>query len=59
MARARQVVVLCDAQKFGHLSMVQVAELSQMHVLVTDAEPPEAMVAALAKSNVRVLVARD
>jgi DeoR family glycerol-3-phosphate regulon repressor len=59
MARAKQVVVLCDAQKFGHLSMVQVAELAQVHVLVTDAMPPEAIAAALAKANVRVLVARD
>lgn len=59
MARAKQVVVLCDAQKFGHLSMVQVADLAQVHVLVTDAMPPEAIAAALAKANVRVLVARD
>lgn len=59
MARARQVVVLCDAQKFGHLSMVQVAELSQTHVLVTDAAPPEAIAMALTKANVRVLVAGD
>ncbi len=59
MARARQVVVLCDAHKFGHLSMVQVAELAQVHVLVTDAPPPEGLTAALAKANVRVLVAGD
>jgi len=59
MARARQVVVLCDAQKFGHLSMVQVAELSQTHVLVTDAAPSGAIAAALEKAGVRVLVAGD
>ena len=57
IARARQVVVLCDAQKFGHLSMVQVAALNQMHVVVTDAPPPEAIAAALAKAGVRVFVA--
>ena len=56
MARAKQVVVLCDAQKFGHLSMVQVAELSQAHVLVTDAPPPEGLATALGKAGVRVLV---
>ncbi len=57
MARARQVVVLCDAQKFGHLSMVQVADLGQAHVLVTDAPPPETLAAALDKASVRVVIA--
>lgn len=57
MERARQVVVLCDAEKFGHLSMVQVGSLGQMHVLVTDAAPPEGLAAALAKSGVRVAIA--
>ena len=57
MSRARQVAVLCDAQKFGHLSMVQVAELGQVHVLVTDAAPPEGLAMALGKANVRVMVA--
>jgi DeoR family glycerol-3-phosphate regulon repressor len=57
MERARQVVVLCDAQKFGHLSMVQIGELGQMHVLVTEETPPEAIATALDKAKVRVLVA--
>ena len=57
MERARQVVVLCDAQKFGHTSMVQIAELGRTEVLVTDAVPPEALGAALDKANVRVVVA--
>src|SRR5512134_1871973 len=47
MARAKQVVVLCDAQKFGHLSMVQVAELSAVHVLVANETPPAALNSAL------------
>jgi len=55
MERARQVVALCDVQKFGHLSMVKVAELSQMHVLVADAPPPEALAVALGKAKVRVI----
>ena len=57
MARARQVVVLCDAHKFGHLSMVQVAELGQAHILVTDAPAPETLAAALDRSGVRVVIA--
>lgn len=57
MERARQVVVLCDAQKFGHLSMVQVAELGQIQVLVTDAPPPETLTAALGKAGVRTIIA--
>lgn len=57
MERARQVVVLCDAQKFGHVSMVQIGALAQMQMLVTDGAPPEGLSEALAKVSVRVMVA--
>jgi DeoR family glycerol-3-phosphate regulon repressor len=52
MERAKQVVVLCDAQKFGHHSMVQVGPLSAIHTLVTDAPPPPALAAALDAAGV-------
>ena len=55
MERAKQVIVLCDAQKFGHISMVQVAPLSACHVLVTDGAPPASLAAALAAAGVTVL----
>ena len=55
MARANRVVVLCDAQKFGHHSMVQVAPLSAFQVLVTDEAPPPPLAAAFASAKVELL----
>jgi DeoR/GlpR family transcriptional regulator of sugar metabolism len=55
MERAKRVVVLCDAQKFGHHSMVQVAPLTALHVLVTDALPPAGLASALASAGVELL----
>jgi DeoR family glycerol-3-phosphate regulon repressor len=54
MERAKQVVVLCDSQKFGHHSMVQVGPLSAIHILVTDTPPPPALAAALAAAGVEL-----
>jgi len=55
MERAKRVVVLCDAQKFGHHSMVQVSPLTAFHVLVTDEMPPAALAMALASAGVELL----
>jgi DeoR family glycerol-3-phosphate regulon repressor len=55
MERAKRVVVLCDAQKFGHHSMVQVGGLDAIHTLVTDAPPPPPLAAALAATGVEVM----
>jgi DeoR family glycerol-3-phosphate regulon repressor len=55
MERAKRVVVLCDAQKFGHHSMVQVAPLSAFQVLVTDEAPQPSLAAALASAKVELL----
>lgn len=55
MERAKRVVVLCDAQKFGHHSMVQVAPLSAFQVLVTDEEPQPSLSSALASARVELL----
>jgi len=55
MERAQHVAVLCDAHKFGHHSMVQVAPLTAFHMLVTDAPPPAGLAAALASAQVEVL----
>ena len=52
--RAKRVVVLCDAQKFGHHSMVQVGSLGAIHTLVTDALPPPSLAAALRSAGVDV-----
>lgn len=55
---ADQVVLLCDASKFGKRSLVQACALSEIDVLITDAPPPKALAAALAAASVRVVVAR-
>ena len=55
MERAKRVVVLCDAHKFGHHSMVQVASLSAFQVLVTDRAPPPSLAAAFVSAKIELL----
>src|SRR5262245_58098682 len=54
MEQAKRVVVLCDAQKFGHHSMVQVGSLNSIHTLVTDALPSPSLAAALNSAGVEL-----
>ena len=54
---ADQVILLCDASKFGKRSLVQACGLREIDVLITDAEPPKALALALAEASVRVVVA--
>jgi DeoR/GlpR family transcriptional regulator of sugar metabolism len=58
MERAQRVVVLCDAQKFGHHSMVQVAPLTAFHILVVDQAPPRGLATALTSAAVQLLPAQ-
>jgi DeoR family glycerol-3-phosphate regulon repressor len=55
--RASNVVVVCDSSKFGRMSLVQVCDLEEIDVLVTDAAPPSGLAEALARANVTVLIA--
>jgi DeoR/GlpR family transcriptional regulator of sugar metabolism len=55
--RANQVVVLCDASKFGRRSLALVAQLSNVHVLVTDRAPDDPLAEALQLAGVRILLA--
>ena len=57
--RASNVVVLCDASKFGRTSLVQVCELKEIDTLITDSAPPPALAEALSRDNVNVIVAAD
>lgn len=57
IARAAEVVLLCDASKFRRRSLAKVCDLSQIDVLVTDAPPPPSLAEALAVAAVRVIVA--
>lgn len=58
MANARQVVVLCDASKFGRRALSRIDTLERVDVLVTDAEPVADLAAALKSRNIQVIVAR-
>ncbi len=55
--QSAEVVVLADASKFDHWSLVKVAELNRIHVLVTDRSPEDGLQHALEEAGVRVVVA--
>lgn len=57
MGQAEQIVVVADHSKFGRSGLVRVCDLSEIHVLITDREPPPAFGRKLQEGNVRVVVA--
>jgi DeoR family glycerol-3-phosphate regulon repressor len=57
LARARQVVVLCDASKFGHRALARVCGIEQCHLLITDAAPPPHLADVFQAAGVEVMVA--
>ncbi|MGP9538796.1 DeoR/GlpR family DNA-binding transcription regulator [Brachybacterium sp. AOP43-C2-M15] len=58
MARsAHRRVVLADSSKLGRTHLVTFADLADVDVLVTDAEPPEPLRAALGEAGVEVVTA--
>ncbi len=57
VAAARRVVVLADAEKFDAELLVSFASLDSVDVLITDAPPGGALAAALAESDVEVVIA--
>lgn len=57
ISSAKEVVALADSSKFGKVAFAHVADFSQIHVLVTDREPPEPVMDRLRAANVSVLIA--
>jgi DeoR/GlpR family transcriptional regulator of sugar metabolism len=57
MGAARRAIVLADSSKLGKHSFAQIAGLSAMQILVTDAEPAEELAAALKEAGVQLIVA--
>ena len=55
--RNSNVVVICDSSKFGRMSLVQVCNLKEIDILVTEAAPPPGLAKALARADVTVLTA--
>jgi DeoR/GlpR family transcriptional regulator of sugar metabolism len=55
--RARQVVALCDSSKFDHRAMARICELNQVHVVVTETDPPAHLAEALRAAGTELVVA--
>jgi len=54
---ARRTIVVADASKFGFNAFAQVAPLTAIDILVTDAQPPPDLDQALHQANVEVIIA--
>ena len=59
IAQSREVWLAADASKFNRPAMVQLAELSQIDCLFTDAEPPPPFPELLAGAGVRCEIALE
>lgn len=59
MHSADEVIVVADSTKFGHTSLAQVCELSEIDILVTDHEIDPAWQQRLSDCGVRLIVADD
>jgi DeoR/GlpR family transcriptional regulator of sugar metabolism len=58
LRRSSRKVLLCNAAKFNHLSLVQVAGLETIDMLITDQAPTGDLAIALAQANVEIRIAR-
>ena len=57
IAQAREVWLVADHTKFGRHAMVELAHVSQVDALYTDAPPPEPLAAVLRQARVRCEIA--
>jgi DeoR/GlpR family transcriptional regulator of sugar metabolism len=57
LSRARQVVLLADASKFGTRSFAHAGRLDQLDLLITDAALDDGAMAAFERAGVHVIVA--
>jgi DeoR family glycerol-3-phosphate regulon repressor len=54
-----EVIVLCDSSKFDHRSVSKVCDLGRVATLVTDSPPPRHLADALARVNVKIVIANS
>ncbi|MBP2448450.1 DeoR/GlpR family DNA-binding transcription regulator [Rhizobium leguminosarum] len=54
---AKEVILLIDSSKFGRSAFAKIAELRDIHVVVTDVRPPPELLQKLEENKVRVIVA--
>ena len=57
IARADQVILLCDSSKFGRRSLALACTLDEIDMVITDAPPPASLASALAAARVILRVA--
>ncbi len=55
--RSDQVVALCDSSKFNRQAMVRIAGLNEIHVLIVDTAPPDALRRAIETAGTRIVIA--
>ncbi|HXZ14489.1 MAG TPA: DeoR/GlpR family DNA-binding transcription regulator [Roseiarcus sp.] len=56
---AKQVIVVADSSKFGGTAFARIADIGDIHAVVTDQPPPEALARAFAARRVRVVIAKE
>ena len=57
--RARRIVVLTDASKFGRVSLHRIARLDQVHTIITDASIEPEYLEGLQRLGVEVIIAES
>ena len=57
LAQAKERILLADQSKFGHVALIRVCELCDIHRLVTDAMPTPDLARALREAGVEIIVA--
>lgn len=57
IARARQVIVLCDGSKFDHRALAKICDLGDAGMIVTDQAPPPHLRRAIDQAKVELLIA--
>jgi len=56
---ARQAIVLTDSSKLGVRAMNNICELSQIDIVITDANAPKQILKTLEQAGVRVIIAKE
>ncbi len=54
---AKEVIAVVDSSKLGHIAFAKIADIGDLHALITDRSPPPALAEALAARGVKVHVA--
>jgi DeoR/GlpR family transcriptional regulator of sugar metabolism len=57
MEQSQRTVVLADSSKFGRQALVKLCDLAAIDVIVTDAQPPAAMVEEIEAAGCQLIVA--